>query len=385
MGTPKIFPDSIIYHSTEKLIADSRKSSCVLYLSVLGCIVACLVSLFFIHIKVGVRATGIIKTQGERKVLSAPMAGKLAAVRLSENLTVNAGDTLFVVDAPSITLRIPALERRKSELSAMIADLQVLTCTDVENKPILLINPVYIMAYSLYWTQLNDYAYKERITQTNFTRAKALYEREAISLVDFELAQAEKDNAILASQAFRSSSTTQWQLDLSRYENELRDLEAQLAQIDVLNSESVVLAPVSGTIQSIGQVTNGMYVHSGQSIAEFSSDGVLLAECAVVPKDIGYLYRGQPVRIRVDAFDYNLWGVLEGEVLEIFDDIVAANGQQPYYRIYCSLHSNYLTLKNGRKDYLKKGMTLTAHFMVAERTAFQLLYDKADKWLNPEL
>ncbi|MDR3296804.1 MAG: HlyD family efflux transporter periplasmic adaptor subunit, partial [Prevotellaceae bacterium] len=175
----------------------------------------------------------------------------------------------------------------------------------------------------------------------------------------------------------------QWQSDLNRYENEWRDLAAQVEQIDIQRNEAVVTAPTSGAIQSIVQVADGMFVHAGQQIAELSPDGQLIAECAVATKDIGFVYVGQKARIRIDAFDYNIWGVMEGEVAVIFDDIVP--GQTPYYRIYCALPSSYLTLKNGRKDYIKKGMTLNAHLIATERTVFQLIYDKADKWLNPNL
>ncbi|MEJ5265646.1 MAG: HlyD family secretion protein, partial [Bacteroidales bacterium] len=40
-------------------------------------------------------------------------------------------------------------------------------------------------------------------------------------------------------------------------------------------------------------------------------------------------------------------------------------------------------LKNGIKGYLKKEMTVKARFIVTNRSLFQILYQKTDKWLNP--
>ena len=69
-----------------------------------------------------------------------------------------------------------------------------------------------------------------------------------------------------------------------------------------------------------------------------------------------------------------------------FDDVsISADGKQSFYRIYCVLDSDHLTLKNGFKGFIKKGMVVNANFIVASRTVFQLIYDKVDNWLNPEI
>lgn len=47
------------------------------------------------------------------------------------------------------------------------------------------------------------------------------------------------------------------------------------------------------------------------------------------------------------------------------------------------MERDYLQLKNGRVGRLKKGMTVSAHFMVTRRSLFDLLYQKMDSWANP--
>ncbi len=47
------------------------------------------------------------------------------------------------------------------------------------------------------------------------------------------------------------------------------------------------------------------------------------------------------------------------------------------------MDKDFLSLKNGYKGYLKKGMTVFARFVIAERTVMQLLVDKVDNWLRP--
>jgi HlyD family secretion protein len=385
MSPPKVFPDSIVNCSTEKIIADYRKSASVIYRIVLLSVLLAIAATFFVSVQIGVRASGIIKPQGERNLLTSPITGRLTSVRLLENLFVNKGDTLFIIDSQTITSQLPALEKRKYELNEMINDLNILVETKQMNKQSLK-SPLYIKSYNSYKVQLENYRYKEQVTNNNYVRYKQLYDNDVIPLSEFEPIQTEKDNAILSREAFENSNRAQWQSDLSGFENELRNILTQINQINIQSNETIVLAPMSGSIQSIEKVTNGMFVHAGQQIAEISPDGQFVAECAVLSRDIGFIRIGQKVRLQVDAFDYNIWGILDGKVIEIFDDIVIpGTGQIPYYRIYCSLDSDHLTLKNGHTDYVKKGMSVNAHFIAAKRTVFQLIYDKIDQWLNPLL
>ncbi|WP_234461911.1 hypothetical protein [Pedobacter segetis] len=70
--------------------------------------------------------------------------------------------------------------------------------------------------------------------------------------------------------------------------------------------------------------------------------------------------------------------------MDISDDILMAD-KQPVFKVKCSLDQGFLKLKNGYKGKLKKGMTFNARFMVTERSLYQLLYDKVDDWVNPNL
>lgn len=80
--------------------------------------------------------------------------------------------------------------------------------------------------------------------------------------------------------------------------------------------------------------------------------------------------------------------MLTGHVGEIFKDILYSSEtdqQYAYYSVYCELDSDKLRLKNGYEGVVKKGMTLTCRMIVTRRTISQLLYDKVDDWLNPNL
>jgi HlyD family secretion protein len=55
------------------------------------------------------------------------------------------------------------------------------------------------------------------------------------------------------------------------------------------------------------------------------------------------------------------------------------------FKVKCTFKSPTLMLKNGVKGQLKKGMSLQARFILTRRSLFQLLFDRTDDWINPEL
>ena len=89
-----------------------------------------------------------------------------------------------------------------------------------------------------------------------------------------------------------------------------------------------------------------------------------------------------PVVLQVDAFNYNEWGTVTGKIASISSDIVIVN-DQPAFKVRSTINQDHLTLKNGYRGTLKKGMTVHARFLVNERNLYQLLYDNVENWLNP--
>jgi HlyD family secretion protein len=110
----------------------------------------------------------------------------------------------------------------------------------------------------------------------------------------------------------------------------------------------------------------------------------MLVIAYVQPNDIGFIKKDMNVRLQVDAFNYNQWGMAMGRVIAVPQDIKIIDNK-PVFEVRCSLNKDFLQLKSGYKGYLKKGMTLQARFIVTERSLWQLLYDKVDDWVNPNL
>lgn len=84
----------------------------------------------------------------------------------------------------------------------------------------------------------------------------------------------------------------------------------------------------------------------GTILATLSPDAEICAELYVSPSDIGFLQEGSQVKFQIDAFDYNHWGLVTGEIASIADDIEIVNNT-PLFKIKCSFEQQSLRLKNG--------------------------------------
>ncbi len=107
-------------------------------------------------------------------------------------------------------------------------------------------------------------------------------------------------------------------------------------------------------------------------------------ESNVSPNDIGLIQKNQKVKFQIDAFNYNQWGLLEGKVIEI-DNNITIQENQAFFKVRCLLNTKEMKLKSGYKTKVSKGMTLTTRYIIARRSLFDLLFDKVDDWLNPKI
>jgi len=146
--------------------------------------------------------------------------------------------------------------------------------------------------------------------------------------------------------------------------------------------DSYLYSPVSGIVQNINTRYAGSIVSAGETLCIVSPEKNLIGECFVSTRDIGLLKAGQLARFQIDAFDYNYFGVLTGKIMTIDNDFSIIENK-PIFKVRCSFDSTQLLLKNGYKGELKKGLTFQVRFVLAERSLWQLLFDKVDDWLNP--
>lgn len=93
----------------------------------------------------------------------------------------------------------------------------------------------------------------------------------------------------------------------------------------------VLRAPVSGTVQQLAIATIGGVVQPAQAIMVIVPDEAqVVVEAQILNKDIGFIREGQPVRVKLEAYNFTDYGIIPGVVESISRDAIDMSqpGQQ---------------------------------------------------------
>jgi HlyD family secretion protein len=381
-----LIPFSISKFSLEAYLISITSRSRIIYWIIILMVLAAIIILPFIYVDVSVQARGYFQSDIEKQIVCTPFQGKIVYTSVQNGGSVKKGDTLLIIDTETIRAQHASLVQRINENNTSLQDLERLTKTYyLEARPahIRLITLRYKAEFENLRNQQSIQFQKYEKKKTEHERNILLYNQQIIPRTDYEnslfLLTSEKDNLdqILLSQK------ALWQSDLALRKNDSVRLLADLKQCSEELTNRIVLAPVSGDIIQSSDIQTGSIVTQGQKIAEISPEGELIATCFVKPADIGLIHEKQKVKIQVDAFNYNEWGILQGNIIDISDDMIVENGSEAYFRVKCKPEKTFLSLKNGYKAEVKKGMSLSTRILVIRRSLYHLLFDKADKWINP--
>ncbi|MES2455655.1 MAG: HlyD family efflux transporter periplasmic adaptor subunit [Bacteroidota bacterium] len=382
----KIFPAEFISQTTEYHFHKYNPYTLVIYRIVLALIFTAFIAMCFIKVNINVKSAGIVKAQTEHNEIKALVSAKVDSVFIKENLPVKKGQIMVVLKSDALTQQDVLGRNQQAEFNAQLEDLEKLAgqarSSGQKGRPELK-STLYSQQYVLFQQRIRDLSANFAAAQKTYERYRYLFNNKAISASEFDAAQLNYKNAQSALQLVYDEQASKWQSELASLKIQLRGIQSQGESYKEEKDFYTLRAPISGTIQSLKGIQPGSTLAANEVIAEISPDAGLIAEAYVLPKDIGLVHAGTTVNFQIDAYNYNQWGMLSGKVISVSNDIFIAEGQQPYFKVRCRLDARYLQLKNGYKGYLKKGMGLQANFYVTRRTLFQLLYDKADDWLNP--
>ena len=174
----------------------------------------------------------------------------------------------------------------------------------------------------------------------------------------------------------------------SQLQNERVETQAQLAK---LNQEATkqsyrqamleLKAPQGGIVKDLATTTIGAVVAPGTVLLTIvPKDEPLIAEIRIGHDDIGFVEPGQPVKLKLAAYPFQKYGMLEGTVKTIAADVSSANTSDAKasstvdlgFKAIVALNSQQLTAR-GQPFVLNPGMQVVAEIRQGERTVMEYL------------
>ena len=366
-------------NTLENLIAKNKTKSLSIYLVIVFAVLVFIALLPVIKIDISSQSRGIIRSKTDNVPVTAIVSGRISWLALKNNAVVNKGDTLIKIVKDGLTTE----KTTQSELSCTLIALHEDVTAVLGGKTVHLKTASAREDFYKFQSQKDELQSKVSQAQINYNRSKTLFDKGIIATAEYEKQLYELRFANQALQSFVSQQKASWETQKRELEERLKNIQGSISKIKIEENNYVVVAPISGTIESFSGLQVGSFINASQPIATISATDRLIVESTISPNDIGLIKKNQAVKFQIDAFNYNQWGLLEGKVIDI-DRNITIQGEQAFFKVRSIMNTTEMRLDSGYKTKVSKGMTLTTRYTIARRSLYDLLFDKMDDWLNPK-
>ena len=178
-----------------------------------------------------------------------------------------------------------------------------------------------------------------------------------------------------------SNYRQQLQNERVQMQAELSKFQQELAKQQHKNALQELKAPHAGVVKDVATHTIGTVVAPGTILLSLvPMDEPLMAEVMVKNDDVGFVRQGQTVKLKLAAYPFQKYGMVEGKVTHIGADASDAppnNGGQSAlpltsYKAIVTLDRQQLDAQ-GQRFTLTPGMQVVAEIHQGERTVLEYL------------
>lgn len=329
--------------------------------------------------------TGKVVPSSREQVLQSMDGGIVTEVLVHEGDKVEAGQIVARLDPTRSESNVgeSAARYRASlassvRLNAEVNDLPLVFPDSLKAWPELIASETRL--YKSRRAQLNDSASDIQDALVSVNKELAITQRlaksGAASNVEVLRLQRQKSDLQLKITDLRSQYYVQAREALSKANAEVDMLSAIIKGREDSVSRMTVRSPMRGIVKNI-QVTTigGVIPPNGEMMEIVPVDDHLLIEARLSPRDIAFIHPGQRALVKVTAYDYAIYGGLEGEVETISPDTIQdkVKPEIVYYRVFIRTHQDYLVNKVGHHFSISPGMVATVDIKTGQKTIVDYL------------
>ena len=188
-------------------------------------------------------------------------------------------------------------------------------------------------------------------------------------------------------ESFRSSFREKMLSELSSNMQGKNILEAEVTSLNFKKGKRSINAPVSGYVHILSIKTVGGVVTPAQQVVSLvPEDAALMARVLVLNKDAGFVWPGQKCVVKVDTFDFQKYGMIDGTVESVNPfSVEEKENSGDGYPVHVTLASEELKTKDGSTHKVRPGMSVSAEIQVGKRRVVEFFLFPIIKYLDEGL
>ena len=344
------------------------------------------------------RANGQVIASSRNQVIQAPDGGVLAALPVREGAQVKRGDLLARFDQTRTEAGYLESASKAAALRATVARLNAEIFGGEPKFPPELAQYPEFRTTQLALFNKRQAAVREEIgaLEQSRTLIKAELEMNLPLLKTGDVSRAEilklqRQGAEIQGQITnrRNKYLQDIQTDLAKAQEDLASVLQILAQRKEQLNYTEIRAPMNGVVRNVRLTTLGGVAKPGEEIMQIVPlNDDMIIEVKVKPADIAFVRSGLPASVKLDAYDYTIYGTLKGEVIYISADTLneeVRGNEQPYYRVQIKTGTLNLVSRSQQRIDIQPGMTATVEIKTGSNTVLRYLTKPITKTISESL
>ncbi|KTR90327.1 MULTISPECIES: HlyD family type I secretion periplasmic adaptor subunit [Pantoea] len=335
--------------------------------------------------------TGKVIPSSREQVLQSLEGGILTELYVHEGDRVQAGQIVAKLDATrsqssvgESAARYRAALAAASRLRAEVNDDPLTFPAELNGYPDLIAAETRL--YNTKRAQLNDATrqFKESLALANRELAitQRLAKTGAASSVEVLRLQRDKSDLELKLTDMRSQYYVQAREELAKASAEADSLAQVIKGREDTVTRLTIRAPMRGIVKNIKVSTvGGVIPPNGELMNIVPMNDRLLIEARLSPRDIAFIHPGQRAVVKISAYDYAIYGGLNGVVESISPDTIQDEVKPEiyYYRVFIRTDNDYVQNKAGRRFAISPGMVSTVDIKTGEKSIMDYLVKPFNK------
>ncbi len=226
--------------------------------------------------------------------------------------------------------------------------------------------------------KLTETLYKRKVVpEVEFLRLKRQMAEIDGELAIVKAALPRAESSIEEARNRVNSATVSFQLQarerLAQIQPELAIIEESIKAAEDRVTRTALKAPVRGIINKLNVTTIGAVVQPGKDIIEIVPlDDTLLIEAQIRPQDVAFIRPDEKASVKLTAYDYLIYGALEGKIERISADTITDDRGERMYRVIVRTRQNHLKTVKGDLPIIP-GMVATVDIQTGEKTVLDYL------------